>query len=71
MSRDPDGASLNGENPAIGEINDDHMECDVDDSIGLHVDMGTKEAGGDKRKKKRGTIFSCLGPARFSFRKKE
>ncbi|XP_068708872.1 kinesin heavy chain-like [Montipora foliosa] len=71
MSRDPDGASLNGENPAIGEINDDHMEFDVDNSIGLQVDMDTKQAGGDKRKKKKkGTIFSCLGPARFSFRKK-
>lgn len=68
LSRDPDGASVNEDRPAIREANGDHMESEIDNSMGSHLGMDLHEPSG--KKKKKATIFSCFCAARPSFRKK-
>ena len=66
-SRDPDGASVNEELPAVREDNADLVETKADNLMTSSEDINLKDARGGKRKKS--SLFTCLVPARLSFRK--
>lgn len=67
-SRDPDGASVNEEFPAVREENSDRVETKADNMMTSSEDIKLKDARGGKKKKS--SLFTCLVPARLSFRKK-
>ena len=68
-SRNPDGASINEECTAVLQDDADHVQTDGDYLMTLGEDVHLRDARGGKKKKK-SDLFSCLGPARLSFRKK-
>ena len=65
-SREPDGASSE-EYPAVSE--EDHDDVEKKYGGVLSSSEHAKNAKGNKKKRQR-SLFSCLGPARLSFRKK-
>lgn len=67
-SRDPDGASVNEEPPAVREENADHVETKAHNVMTSSEDINLKNARG--RKKKKSSLFTCLVPVRLSFRNK-
>lgn len=68
-SRDPDGASSEGE-PAIIDENREEvaLESRYEGVMSYSEDDDLRETKGKKKKKTR--LFSCLSPPRLSFRKK-
>lgn len=67
QSREPDGASRE-DYPAVSEENHDDVDAREDGVMSSSEDDDLKEAKGKKRKRQ--SLFSCLSPARLSFRKK-
>lgn len=69
QSRDPDGASSEGE-PAIIDENREEvaLESRYEGVMSYSEDDDLRETKGKKKKKTR--LFSCLSPPRLSFRKK-
>lgn len=69
QSRDPDGASSEGE-PAIIDENREEvaLESRYEGVMSYSEDDDLRETKGKKKKKKK--LFSCLSPPRLSIRKK-
>jgi len=68
-SRDPDGASINEECTTVLQDNADDVQTEGDYLMTSGEDVHLRDARGGKKKNKSG-FFSCLGPARLSFRRK-
>lgn len=65
-SRDPDGASIDEDRPAVLEAV--HEETKAGDLMTSSEDMDVKHARG--KKKKKSNVFACFNPVRLTFRKK-
>lgn len=69
LSRDPDGASISEECPAV--LTDGANLAEVAEANGDHVVTSTViDLQEVKESKKKSNLFSCFGPSRLSFRKK-